>query len=115
MFLFGMLLFKIHTGDLPYNPDATYGLFLLLVSFQVITRVKTPFGDLRRSWALVTTGIATAILGMAACFIPGILTEFVRALVGIVPFCQRDRPSIQLFRSGKKAGTWIGFPEYCGN
>ena len=107
MFLFGMLLFKIHTGDLPYNPDATYGLFLLLVSFQVITMGKTPFGDLRRSWALVTTGIATAILGMAACFIPGILTEFVRALVGIVLFASGIVLPIQLFRSGKKAGTWI--------
>ena len=48
MLLFGLLLFKIHTGDLPYNPDSTYGLFLVIVSFQVITMGKTPFGDLRR-------------------------------------------------------------------
>ena len=86
MLLFGLLLFKIHTGDLPYNPDSTYGLFLVIVSFQVITMGKTPFGDLRRSWALIIIGISTAILGMAVCFIPGHFTEFVRELVGIVLF-----------------------------
>jgi hypothetical protein len=48
MFLFGLLLFKINTGELPYTPDSTYGLFLVIVSFQVITMGKTPFGDLRR-------------------------------------------------------------------
>jgi len=48
MFLFGLFLFKISTGELPYTPDSTYGLFLVIVSFQVITMGKTPFGDLRR-------------------------------------------------------------------
>lgn len=84
--LFGLLLFKIYTGDLPYNLDSTYGLFLVIVSFQMITMGKTPFGDLRRSWGLVVIGMGTAILGIATCFIPGYLTKFVSTLVGIILF-----------------------------
>ncbi|MDD4470842.1 MAG: hypothetical protein PHT97_06775, partial [Methanoculleus sp.] len=29
MLIFGLLLFRIHTGELPYSPDSTYGLFLV--------------------------------------------------------------------------------------
>jgi uncharacterized membrane protein HdeD (DUF308 family) len=105
--LFGLLLFKIHTGDLPYSPDSTYGLFLVMVSFQVITMGRTPFGDLRRSWALVIIGMFTAILGMASCFIPGHLTKIVRLLVGIVLFAGGICLLIQLFLSEKKAKLWM--------
>jgi len=105
--LFGLLLFKIYTGDLPYNPDSTYGLFLVIVSFQMITMGKTPFGDLRRSWALVVIGIGTAILGIAACFIPGYFTEFVRILVGIVLFAGGIALFMQLCISERKAKMWI--------
>nr|WP_319372801.1 DUF308 domain-containing protein [uncultured Methanobacterium sp.] len=107
MFLFGILLFKIHTGELPYAPDSTYGLFLIIVSFQVITMGKTPFGDLRRSWAILIIGICTAIVGMAACFIPGYLTEIVRILVGVMLFVGGISLLLQLFTSEKKAKTWI--------
>ncbi|SPJ15111.1 conserved membrane hypothetical protein [Syntrophobacter sp. SbD2] len=100
--LFGLLLFRIHTGGLPYNPDSTYGLFLVIVSFQIITMGKTPFGDLRRSWALAIVGICTAILGMAACFIPGYLTRIVRGLVGIILFAGGITLLIQMFLSEKK-------------
>ncbi len=64
MLLFGLLLFKIHTGDLPFNLNSTYGLFLVLVSFQVITMGRTPFGDLRRSWGLIIIGMFTATFGI---------------------------------------------------
>lgn len=105
--LFGLLLFKIYTGDLPYNPDSTYGLFLVIVSFQMITMGKTPFGDLRRSWALVVIGIGTAMLGIATCFIPGYFTKFVRILVGIVLFAGGIALFMQLFISERKAKLWI--------
>ena len=105
--LFGLLLFRIHTGGLPYNPDSAYGLFLVIVSFQVITMGKTPFGDLRRSWALIIVGICTAILGMAACFIPGYLTKIVRELVGIILFAGGITLLIQMFLSEKKAKLWM--------
>jgi hypothetical protein len=38
--LFGQLLVKIYTGDLPYGLDSTYGLLLVIVSFQMITWVR---------------------------------------------------------------------------
>lgn len=37
MGLFGLLLFPISTGTLPYDPDSTYGLFLVIIALQVIT------------------------------------------------------------------------------
>jgi len=110
MFLFGLLLFKISTGELPYTPDSTYGLFLVIVSFQVITMGKTPFGDLRRSWVLVLIGIITAIVGMVACFIPGQLTEMVRILVGILLFAGGISLLLQLLFFEGKARTWIKIP-----
>ncbi|MDD4126509.1 MAG: hypothetical protein PHV39_02335 [Methanomicrobium sp.] len=107
MLLFGLLLFKIHTGNLPYAPDSTYGLFLVIVSFQIITMGKTPFGDLRRSWFLIIIGICTAIMGMCACFIPGYLTEPVRILVGLMLFAGGILLLVQLFLSGDKAVKWL--------
>jgi hypothetical protein len=48
MLLFGLLLLKIHTGVLPYNPDSTYGPFLVIVSFQTISMGKgTPLPSQR--------------------------------------------------------------------
>lgn len=105
--LYGLLLFKIYAGDLPYNPDSTIGLFLVIVSFQMITMGKTPFGDLRRSRALVVIGIGTAILGIVTCFIPGYFTNFVRTLVGIVLFAGGIALFLQLCISEEKAKKWI--------
>jgi len=107
MLLFSLLLFGIHTGDLPYTPDSTYGLFLVIVSFQIITMGKTPFGDLRRSWMVVIIGICTAILGMFACFIPGYLTAPTRILVGIILFVGGIALLLQLFISEEKAKKWM--------
>lgn len=105
--LLGLLLFKIYTGDLPHNPDSTYGLFLVIVSFQMIAMGKTPFGDLRRSWAIIVIGIGTAALGIAACFIPGHFTQFVRTLVGTVLFAGGIVLFVQLCLSERKARMWI--------
>lgn len=107
MLLFGLLLFRIHTGDLSYTPDSTYGLFLVILSLQIITMGKTPFGDLRRSWIVVIIGICTAILGMFACFIPGLLTALVRILVGIMLFVGGIALLLQLFISEEKAKKWM--------
>lgn len=110
MLLFGLLLFRIHTGELPYAPDSTYGLFLVIVSFQVITMGKTPFGDLRRSWAVIVLGVCTAIVGMVACFIPGLLAEPVRILVGILLSAGGVALLVQLFFSEDKARVWLKVP-----
>ncbi len=110
MLLFGILLFSIHTGDLPYSPDSMYGLLLVLVSLQIITMGKTPFGDLRRSWMIVILGICTAILGMFACFVPGLVTDIVRILIGLLLFGGGIALLFQLFVSEEKAKTWINQP-----
>lgn len=110
MSLFGLLLFRIQTGELPYAPDSTYGLFLVIVSFQVITMGKTPFGDLRRSWAVILLGVGTAVVGMAACFIPGLLAGPVRILVGLLLSAGGAALLAQLFLSRDKARLWLKAP-----
>lgn len=110
MLLFGLLLFGIHTRALPYTPDSTYGLFLVFVSIQMITMGKTPFADLRRSWALIIIGIGTAIIGMTAVFIPGILKELVRIMVGIMLFVGGISLFLQLLVFEDKARLWMKIP-----
>ena len=107
MLVFGVLLFPIQTGALPYNADASYGLFLVIVSFQIIALGKTPFGDFRRSWLVVVVGICSAILGMTACFIPGSLTSVVRVSVGLVLLGGGFSLLVQLFAAEDKARTWM--------
>ncbi|HWQ09364.1 MAG TPA: hypothetical protein VN436_09660, partial [Holophaga sp.] len=99
--LFGALLFRIHAGVLPYTPDSMYGLFLVLVAMQTITLGKTPFGDLRRSWLVVTIGIGAAVFGMGACFIPGPLSGAVRTVVGTLLAFGGTSLLVQLSRKGR--------------
>ncbi|HOJ96293.1 MAG TPA: hypothetical protein PK024_05575 [Methanospirillum sp.] len=106
MLIFGFLLFQIHTGVLPYAPDSTYGLFVLLMAFQIITMGKTPFGDLKRSWLLVLVGIIVGILGMAAAFVPGYLSDPVRLIVGGGLLFGGIALFLQLFIREDKAWTW---------
>jgi len=110
MLLFGLLLFRIHTGDLPYAPDSTYGLFLVIVALQVITLGKTPFGGIRRSWLVILIGIAAAVLGMSACFIPGLLSSIIRILVGVILAFGGAVQFFQLVFDRQRAPTWITIP-----
>jgi len=107
MLLFGFLLIPINAGALPYNANATYGLFQVIVSFQIIALGKTPFGDFRRSWLVVVIGICSAILGMAASFIPGSLTSVVRVSVGLVLLGGGLRLLVQLLTDEEKARAWM--------
>ena len=110
MLLFGILLFAIHTGTLPYTPDSTYGLFLVIVALQVITMGKTPFGDVRRSGLVIIIGIAAAVIGMGACFVPGALTALVRTLVGVILTVGGAALLVQLFLRREKAAAWLEIP-----
>lgn len=110
MSLFGALLFLIGSGALPYSPDSTYGLFLVLISLQTITLGKTPFGDLHRSWFLVAIGIGTAVFGMAACFIPGLLRVPVRYVVGVLLAAGGTWLLLMLLSSREKAQAWMKTP-----
>lgn len=110
MGLFGLLLFLITTGALPYAPDSTYGLFLVIVALQVITMGKTPLGDLRRTWLVIIIGIAAGITGMLACFIPGLLSDIVRILVGVILMLGGAVLLLQLFLHKEKAALWFSVP-----
>jgi hypothetical protein len=107
-FVFGLLLFGIHTGRFPYNPNSAFGLFLVIVSFQVVTMGKTPFGDFRRSWGLVAAGLATAAFGISACFLPGhYVPGLTRDLTGLILTAGGITLLLQLFFSADKAKLWI--------
>lgn len=82
--IFGLLLFKIQTGELTYNSNGTYGLLLVIFSLQIITLGRTHFGDFRRSWMLVIIGVFIAILGTVTCLIPWFMEGFIRELVGFI-------------------------------
>ncbi len=110
MLIFGSLLFKIQTGELPYTPDSTYGLFLVIISLQIIALGRTPFGDLRRSWLVIAAGVCTTAAGMTACFIPGFLSDFVRILAGLMLLAGGITLLVQLFFSGDKAKHWMRIP-----
>lgn len=105
--LYGLLLFPIITGVLPYSVDTARGLFLVLVALQIITMGKTPFGDLRRSWIVVILGIALMIVGTLGILFPGYLTLLVRVLTGVSLVVGGIAGLLQLFISEDKAKTWM--------
>jgi UDP-N-acetylglucosamine 2-epimerase (non-hydrolysing) len=108
--LFGMLLFLIDQGVLPYSEDSMYGLFVVLVSMQIITMGKTPFGDLLRSWLVVVIGLFTAFLGTLAIFYPGYMSISIRMLAGLIVLVTGTLGLIQLFTSKDKARVWMKIP-----
>ncbi|MDD1709470.1 MAG: hypothetical protein LUQ37_01010 [Methanoregulaceae archaeon] len=108
--LFGALLFLIDKGKLPYSEDSMYGLFVVLVSMQIITMGKTPFGDLLRSWLVVIIGLFTAILGTLAIFYPGHLSMAIRVLAGLIVLVTGALGLLQLFTSKHKARIWMKVP-----
>ncbi|MCL1801212.1 MAG: hypothetical protein FWG25_07620, partial [Promicromonosporaceae bacterium] len=82
--IFGILLFKIHPGVLPYNPDATYGLFMIIIALQAISLGKTPLGDFRQSKIVTVIGFIAVIFGLIGCFVPGVSSSILRYIVGIM-------------------------------
>jgi hypothetical protein len=108
--LFGVLLFLIDRGMLPYSEGSMYGLFVVLVSMQIITMGKTPFGDVLRSWLVVIIGLLTAMLGTLAIFYPGHLSVTIRILAGLIVLISGASGLLQLFISKDKARTWLKVP-----
>ncbi len=100
--LFGGWLFPIITGQVAYNRDSAYGVFLLVIALQAITMGKTPFGDLRRTWAVVVGGITFAAVGVLACFIPGVFSELARLLVGVVLTGGSLTLALRMLTSGRR-------------
>ncbi len=90
--------------------DGAYGVFLVIIAFQAITLGKTPFGDFRRSWALILLGEYVAVLGMSICFIPGFFSDLAHVFVGTLLLFGGLSLLIQLFLSEKKARLWLAGP-----
>jgi hypothetical protein len=106
MLIFGVLLFKIQDGSLPYNSNGAYGLSLVLQAFLVIAMGRTPFGDFRRSWVLVIAGICVAVFGMSVCLLPGFFPDVPRVLTGVILLAGGVTLLLQLLISEKKAWLW---------
>ncbi|MDR7868827.1 MAG: hypothetical protein RIN56_18695 [Sporomusaceae bacterium] len=92
----GGLLFPVAAGRLPYYENGLFGLLLIVFALQTITLGKTPFGDMRRSKALLFFGVAIASLGIVTCFIPGIFGPLPRMLLF---FCFGLGGVVQLVRA----------------
>ncbi len=81
-----------------------------MIAFQAIALGKTPFGDFRRSWALILLGEYVAVLGMSICFIPGFFSDLAHVFVGTLLLFGGLSLLIQLFLSEKKARLWLAGP-----
>lgn len=114
MCLFGVLGDLIHAGALPYAPDGTYGLLLVLGAFQIVAMGRTPFGDFRRSWTLVGVGVGVSIIGMLGCFIPGLMTGALRVLVGLLLAGGGATLLVQLVARADRGRAWIKGPRPLG-
>jgi hypothetical protein len=108
--LFGVLLFLIDRGMLPYSEGSMYGLFVVLVSMQIVTMGKTPFGDILRSWLVVIFGLFTAMLGTLAIFYPDYLNMTIRILAGLIVLITGAVGLLQLFTAKDKARKWMKTP-----
>jgi uncharacterized membrane protein HdeD (DUF308 family) len=106
-FLFGVLLFLIDRGMLPYSEGSMYGIFVVLVSMQIITMGKTPFGDVLRSWLVVIIGLFAAMLGTLAIFFPVYFSVIIRILAGLIILITGALGVLQLFTSKEKARKWM--------
>jgi hypothetical protein len=81
MLITGILLFPVSAGSLPYFENGLYGLLLVMLSLQIITLGKTPFGDVRRSKPLIALGVLIAAVGIATCFVPDLFSQLPRILL----------------------------------
>jgi len=107
-FLLGLLLIGIYAGALPYSEASTAGFVLVLASLQTITMGRTPFGDVRRSWFVVTVGIVLGVLGTLSIFFPsGAHSVFVRWLAALTLAIGGVTLLVHLITSEEGAKTWL--------
>ncbi|MGV8118778.1 MAG: hypothetical protein AB2L14_03335 [Candidatus Xenobiia bacterium LiM19] len=81
MLITGIVLFPVSSGVLPCYENGLYGLVMVIFALQIITMGKTPFGDMRRSKALLAIGMVIAAAGIVTCFIPIILSRYPRLVL----------------------------------
>jgi hypothetical protein len=82
--LLGVLLFPVSSGLLPYSPDGQFGLMLVLMAIQALALGATPLGDVNRPVLMLAIGLIFAALGIIAAIVPGLLTNWLRLLIGVL-------------------------------
>ncbi len=105
----GVLLFPVAAGALPYYENGLYGLLLVMYALQTITLGKTPFGDMRRSRALLLAGSAIAATGIATCFVPDLFSRTPRLLLAICFGVGGLLWLLQMLLAKDKYRTWASY------
>jgi hypothetical protein len=82
--LLGLLLFPVNLGAIPFSPDGQLGLLMVIMAIQMMALGETPVGQYTRSWLMVLIGAVFAALGVVACIVPGVLTDLLRVLLGLL-------------------------------
>lgn len=80
----GLLLLPVNLGIIPFSPDGQLGVLLVITAIQMMALGETPLGQYTRSWFMVILGIGFASMGVVSCIIPGILTDVIRILLGVL-------------------------------
>lgn len=70
----GAALLLVAGGVLPFAENGLRGLLLVLFALQTMALGKTPVGDMPRSKAVTSAGVAIAGVGITACCIPSFTT-----------------------------------------
>jgi len=109
MLITGALLFPISSGILPYYENGLYGLLLVIFALQIITMGKTPFGDMRRSKALMVVGVGIAASGIITSFIPSMPVRIPRMLLFLCFVPGGFLLLLQMCLDKKKLRSWIQY------
>ncbi len=80
----GLLLFPVNIGLIPFSPDGQLGLLLVINAIQMMSLGETPLGQYRRSWLIIIIAVGFATMGIFSCIVPGILTDIIRILLGLL-------------------------------
>ncbi len=80
----GLLLFPVNIGLIPFSPDGQLGLLLVINAIQMMSLGETPLGQYRRSWLMIIIAVGFAAMGIFSCIVPGILTDIIRVLLGLL-------------------------------
>ena len=109
MLVTGILLFPVSVGSLPYYENGLYGSLLVIFALQIITLGKTPFGDMRRSIALLAVGVVIAAVGIVTCFVPDFLSQLPRFLLILSLGPGGFLLLLQMYLAKDKLRTWMKY------
>jgi hypothetical protein len=82
--LYGILLFPIMAGALPYDSEGASALFVIIFALMMSFLGFTPIGVMRHSWLLFFIGLALTMLGALAFMSPGTLAGAIGVILGLI-------------------------------